>query len=325
MQRQNIPNANIALVAEGEIRMIKGYGFADMTTRTPVNPEAHLFRTGSVSKIFTWTAILQLYERGLVDLDAEINQYLDFELNSRNITEAKSIEPVTLRHLMTHTAGFEDVMDGLFRFEPQPTLKDYLMKNVPARIFLPGKVMAYSNYGTSLAGYIVERVSGQSFEEYVEKNIFQPLSMANSTFYQPVHPWLEEQQITSYRYVDGEFLPGKFEHMPSPAGGLSTTAHDMALFMLARLHSGENSQGRFLKPETIDLMNSIAIQYNPVLAGMSLGLMVSKLNGYQVVQHGGSTSISDAGFYLIPQINTGLFIVYSGGDYAGHIGVSVIL
>jgi CubicO group peptidase (beta-lactamase class C family) len=321
IQSQNIPNAAVALVADGEIRMLKGYGFADMTVRTPINPETHLFRTGSVAKIFTWTAIMQLYQQGLVDLDADINQYLDFGLKSKVIYNTKSNDPITLRRLMTHSAGFEDVLNGLFSFDPQPALKDYLVKNAPARIYPPGTVMAYCNYGTALAGYIVEQVSGLRFEEYVEKNIFQPLGMRNSTFHQPVPSNLENQLVNPYRYVNGEFLPGNFEHMPTPAGGLSTTALDMAMFMMAHLNGGENENGRFLNTETLDQMYSMVMQYHPLLAGMSYGLMVSELNGYGVVQHGGSSSVFDAGFYLVPELNIGLFVVYSGGDYAGHIGV----
>jgi CubicO group peptidase (beta-lactamase class C family) len=321
IRNQNIPNAAIALVADGEIRMMRGYGFADMTTRTPVNAETHLFRTGSVAKIFTWTAIMQLYEQGLVDLETDISHYLDFELKSKKVYKSKDTEPITLRHLMTHSAGFEDVLQGLFSFDPQPVLKEYLVKNVPARIYPPGTVMAYCNYGTALAGYIVEQISGVPFEEYIERNIFQPLGIENSTFQQPVPSKFENQLVTPYRYVNGEFLPGNFEHMPSPAGGLSTSAMDMALFMMAHLNEGENETGRFLNPETLEMMYSPVMQYHPLLAGMSHGLMVSDLNGLRVVQHGGSSSVFDAGFYLVPELNMGVFMVYSGGDYAGHIRV----
>jgi CubicO group peptidase (beta-lactamase class C family) len=321
VENRKIPNAAIALVSTDKIHLLMGYGYADMANKIPVDAEKHLFRTGSVAKIFTWTAIMQLYEKGLLDLDTDINQYLDFELKTKVAYKSKNPEPITLHHLMTHTAGFEDVLNGLFSFDPQPVLKEYLINNAPARIYPPGMVMAYCNYGTSLAGYIVEQVSGLKFEDYVQKNIFQPLGMNNSSFQQPLPAHLENHFVTPYRFVQGQYLGGFFENMPGPAGGLSTTALDMALFMMAHLNGGENETGRFLTSETLAEMYAPVKKYHPALAGMAHGLMVSEINGYQMVQHSGSSSVFDAGFYLLPGLDIGVFIVYSGGDYAGHIGV----
>ncbi len=340
---QNLPNAVAALVSGDEIHLLAGYGFADMDTEEEVDPTRHLFRTGSVAKIFTWTALMQLYEKGLLDLDDDIARHLPSDV-TYPVRFRGDVEPITFRHLMTHTAGFEDVLEDLFMFEPQAPLGEYIRRHRPARIFPAGKVMAYSNYGTALAGYIVERIAEMPFEAYVTRHIFEPLGMDNSTMEQPPHGELADRLVTPYRWVDGRFLPGRFEHMPSPAGGLSITAADMARFLQASLRGGalagnrtaddarvydvENDdnepysnyaqKGRFLGEETLALMHTPLFTHHPLLGGMAYGYKEFRVNGYQIVFHGGSSSVFDAGFYLIPELDLGIFIAYSGGSYSGH-------
>jgi len=317
-ENENIPNAVIALISNDDIHLMQGYGYANMTYKTPVDPEQHLFRVGSISKLFTWAAVMQLYEKGKVDLDEDINNYLDIDLNFKLKYKTDAPEPITLNHLLSHTAGFENILENLFLFTPLPPLHDYLLQRLPARIFPPGEVIAYSNYGSTLAGYIVEQISGMSFEEYVEIHIFEPLGMQNSSFRQPLPDALEERMVNAYRWVDGEFLPGKFEHMPSPAGGISTSALDMALFMKANLNQGENSFGSFMQPETLSKMHSTLFKYHPLVGGMAHGFMECTINGQRILYHGGSSSIFDSGLYLFPDLDAGILIAYSGGDYLGH-------
>ena len=322
MAGQNLPNAVAALVSADEIHFLEGYGYADMETRTEVDPATHLFRTGSVAKIFTWTALMQLSEKGLLDLEEDIQNYLDpaisYPVRYRNGKD----QPITFLHLMTHTAGFEDVLEDLFTFDPQPPLGEYIRRHQPARIFPPGTVMAYSNYGTALAGYIVERVAGMPFEEYLAEHVFSPLGMHRSTMVQPPPEDLAGQLVTPYRWVDDRFLSGRFEHMPSPAGGLSITAADMALFLQANLNGGfldrDGSRGTILKEETLERMFSPLFTHHPLLGGMAHGYKEFSANGYRIIFHGGSSSVFDAGFYLIPDLDLGLFIAYSGGTYSGH-------
>lgn len=320
IEKDHVPNAVIAVVADDEIVFLKGYGFAEWESKEQVDPEKHLFRVGSVSKVFTWTALMQLYEQGKINLDDDINRYLDFEPRYPKHYIGES-QPITIAHLMSHTAGFEDVMQGLFSFSEQPLLRDYVIQHQPARIFPPGEVMGYSNYGTSLAGYIVERVSGMPFEDYIKENVFEPLGMYHSTFRQPLPQELAPRMVTAYRWINDEYHPGNFEFMPVPAGALSLTATDMARFIQAGLNSGENEYGVLLKPETHAQMVSPLKVYNPLVAGMAHGYMHGMMNGQTVIQHGGSTSIFDAGLYLLPDINAGIFIAYSGGKYSGHIGI----
>jgi CubicO group peptidase (beta-lactamase class C family) len=181
LKQDDIGGATVAVVKDGRLLFAKGYGYADVEKKKPVSAQETLFRPGSISKLFTWTAIMQLFEQGKLDLDRDINDYLDFK-----IPEAFG-KPITLKNVMTHTPGFEEQIKDLFSVNPlTPNLGQYLKTHIPARIYPPGTVPAYSNYATAVAGYIVERVSGRPFEEYIAENIFKPLNMTHSTFVQPL-------------------------------------------------------------------------------------------------------------------------------------------
>ena len=172
MKEQHIPNATVSVVSNGKVIFEKGYGYANVENQTRTNPEMTMFRIGSLSKLFTWTAIMQLVERGILDLDTDVNEYLDFEIPSKlEGSNQGDSEPITLHHLMTHTPGFEDYADSIFRLsaDKKPSLNEYVRQYMPARVFPPGEVMAYSNYGTALAGYIVEQVSGMPFSGICRK------------------------------------------------------------------------------------------------------------------------------------------------------------
>jgi CubicO group peptidase (beta-lactamase class C family) len=177
----DIAGATISVVKDGKLMFAKGYGYADIAAKRPVSPDNTLFRPGSIGKLFTWTAIMQLVEKGKIDLDADVNSYIDFK-----IPEPFG-RPVTVRNLMTHTPGFEESIKELIVERPEDL--DYgrwLKTNIPRQIFPPGTVPAYSNYGASLGGYIVERVSGEPFVDYVDNHIFKPLGMTRSTYRQPL-------------------------------------------------------------------------------------------------------------------------------------------
>src|SRR6266513_907814 len=170
LRNRNIAGAVVSVVKDGQVLFQKGYGYADVEEKKLVLPDQTLFRPGSISKLFTATAVMQLVEQGKLDLDRDVNDYLDFPIPK---TYPK---PVTLRQLLTHTAGFEDTLKNLFVAHESDLklLRAYLVNQMPARIFPPGKVPSYSNYGFTLAGYIVERVSGERFERYIENHILKP-------------------------------------------------------------------------------------------------------------------------------------------------------
>ena len=141
-----------------------------------MDPATTLFRPGSVSKLFTWTAVMQLVEQGKLDLDRDVNAYLDFKI------PPAFGKPITLRNCMTHTAGFEEVGKNLFSDDSVHILSNetFVKEWTPERIYPPGQVPAYSNYATALAGYIVQRVSGEPFEDYIDHHIFEPLGMKHA-------------------------------------------------------------------------------------------------------------------------------------------------
>ena len=167
----DIAGAVVVVVKDGSVLLQKGYGYEDVEKQVPVDPARTLFRPGSVSKLFTWTSIMQLVEAGKLDLDADVNKYLkDFQVASTYP------QPVTLRNIMTHTSGFEDGGVGyLFaeKAEDLLPLGEWVAKHEPARVRPPttdwadGTHASYSNWATALAGHIVEIISGQSFDDYV--------------------------------------------------------------------------------------------------------------------------------------------------------------
>ncbi|WP_157087633.1 serine hydrolase domain-containing protein [Oceanobacillus damuensis] len=324
MEKSHIPNATVSVVSDGKVIFEKGYGHANLEDQKMVDAEKTMFRMGSVSKLFTWTAVMQLVEQGSLDLKTDINEYLDFEIPSKlkggGLREA---EPITLFHLMTHTPGFEDYADSIFKLSADQLLplREYVREYMPARVFPPGEVTAYSNYGTALAGYIVEQVSGLPFPEYVERNIYEPLEMKQSTFRQPLSEELSSNMVQAYRFVDGEYRKGDFEFVPGPAGGMSSTATDMAKFMIAYLQGGKNENGRILEERTVQQMFKQQFTQHPELDGMTLGFMEKTINNERVLFHGGSTTLFDTGVYLFPDKNVGLFISYSGSNYLTHTDI----
>ena len=318
MHENNIVGVTLSMVQDGEIILMKGYGYADREKGTPVDPAKTLFRPGSTSKLFTWTAIMQLVEQGKLDLDADINDYIDFEIPAYLYGTGNSmkLEPVTLHHLLTHTPGFEDQGADLFVLsaEEMLSLEGYLKTHIPARVFPPGEVMAYSNYGTALAGYIVERVSGQSFAEYIEENIFYPLGMLHSTFRQPLPQNLSPQMAEAYKFSNGQYHKGSFEYIAAlPAGSMSSTAEDMAKFMITHLQNGQLDNIRILEAATAQEMHRQHFTHHPLQDGMAYGFIEQTINGRRLITHGGNTFLFATGCYLLPEESTGLLVSYNGG------------
>ncbi|TYT25932.1 serine hydrolase [Luteimonas viscosa] len=314
----DIAGAVVVVVKDGQVLVQKGYGHSDLATRAPVDPEATLFRPGSVSKLFTWTAVMQLVEQGRLDLDADVNQYLDFELPAHDGT------PVTLRQIMTHTTGFEEQIRALITAsEDEITpLGEALKHWVPERIHAPGTTPAYSNYATALAGYIVERVSGESFDDYLDRHIFQPLGMAHSSFRQPLPPALLAQMSKGYsRASDGK--PQDYEFISlAPAGSLAATGSDMARFMIAHLEGGAYGDARILEADTVRTMHTTGQASVGPLNRMMLGFYETSVNGHRAISHGGDTQWFHSDLQLFPDDGIGLFVSMnsSGRDGAtGHI------
>jgi CubicO group peptidase (beta-lactamase class C family) len=306
LERENIAGAAVLVVKDGAIFFAKGYGYSDVEKKSPVTVDATLFRPGSISKLFTWTAVMQLVEQGKLDLDRDINEYLDFKI------PPKFGKPITLRNLMTHTPGFEEQVKDLIQEEgaPMATLKQHLVDHIPERIFPPGTTPAYSNYGASLAGYIVERVSGRPFNDYVAENIFKPLGMSRSTFVQPLPADLKPMMSNGYRTGSGKSKP--FEIIEeAPAGALAATASDLSRFMIAHLQNGKFENAQILRPETAAQMHSRQFGLVPALNGMCLGFYEESRNGHRIIGHGGDTIYFHSDLHLMPDSGLGFLVLYN--------------
>ena len=312
----DIAGATVSVVKDGKLLFAKGYGYADVQKKQPVSPQDTLFRPGSISKLFTWTAVMQLFEQGKLDLDRDVNEYLDFK-----IPDAFGA-PVTLKNILTHTPGFEEQVKDLFSATAaSPNLGEYLKTHIPARIYPPGTVPAYSNYATGLAGYIVERVSGRPFEDYVEENILKPLNMTHSTFKQPLPAGLAPLMSSGYRL--GSDQPGQFEVVTAfPAGSLSSSATDMAQFMIAHLQDGQLGGARILKPETVKLMHSRLFALDDAANAMCYGFYEENRNGQRIIGHGGDTIYFHSDLHLVLDQKVGFFISYNSAGKSGGLGDS---
>jgi len=314
LQRGDIAGGAIVVVKDGKVLFAQGYGYADLKTRMPVSPTTTLFRIGSVSKLFTWTAVMQLVEQHKLDLDRDINAYLDFKVPPR------FGKPITLRDLMTHTAGFEDTTRDLLPATPAGVdLGRYLKAHIPARIFPPGRIVAYSNYGAGLAGYIVERASGQPLDAYIQRHILAPLDMRHSTFTQPLPANLAPLLAKGYVSAsDGK--PKPFELVnPAPAGAMTASALDMANFMIAQLQDGRSGDAQILQPRTAALMHSSQYTAAPGLNGMDLGFYEENRNGQRIIGHGGDTIVFHSDLHLLLDANVGIFMAFNSAGKHGAV------
>ncbi|PZR72621.1 MAG: serine hydrolase [Chthoniobacterales bacterium] len=315
LQRGDIAGAVVAVVKDGQVMLSKGYGYADVAGRKPVDPASTLFRAGSVSKLFTWTAVMQMVEQGKIDLDADINTYLDLKIPERNG------KPITMRNLMTHTPGFDENARALITSDPKEFLPlDQALKHwIPPRVTDAGSTPAYSNYGAALAGYIVQRLSGLSFDDYIEQKIFAPLGMTHGTFRQPLPERLQADMSKGYKLGSGDPKPFEIISVP-PAGSLSISGSDMARFMIAHLQNGQFESGRILKEETAVKMHSTAAEGIAPLNQMLLGFYQNNINGRRVITHAGDTEWFHSELNLLPDNGVGLYLSVNSQGKEGAAG-----
>jgi CubicO group peptidase (beta-lactamase class C family) len=307
LEQGDIAGAVVMVVKNGAILLEKGYGYADVKNKVPMDPQQTLMGVGSVSKLFTWTAVMQLVEQGKLNLDRNVNDYLDFK-----IPDAFG-KPITLRDLMTHTAGFEEMLKQYTTAGSVPrSLEEYLNAiPVPKRIYPPGTVPAYSNYGANLAGYIVQRISGEPFSSYIEHHILNPLGMRRSTFRRPPPPLLLNDLAKNYGLASsGEPLPANAndpEPVEMPAGGFVSTADDMSRFMVAHLNDGRFENAQILAPETSQLMHATAFVPIAGAQGITLGFFRNDTNDHRIIAHDGDLSGFHTDLELLLDDGVGFF------------------
>lgn len=324
MKENHSPSGVVMVMKDGEIIFAKGYGYIDVEQRIPVDPVTSLFRPGSISKLFTWVSVMQLVEQGKLDLDADVNDYL----TTFKIEDTWPGQPVTLRHIMTHTPGWEDgglgylIIDDESRIMP---LAESLEKYQPDRINPPGTHTSYSNYGTALAGLIVANVSGLSFNDYLQQNIFDVLGMQHSSFEEPLPEHLAGNMAKAYKYNAGtdSYEEMNYEIISNfgPAGAMAVSAYDMSLFARALLNGGAYDGRRILQPQTLQKMLDEGFAHDDRVRGMGLGFIERRFgpDGFDNFGHDGGTTIFLSHFGLSLKENFMLFSSFSGpGGGATH-------
>lgn len=317
MDSQHIPAAAVGIVSGGDVVLAKGYGYADREKRTPIDAGSSVLLLGSVAKLFVWTAVMQLVEAGRLDLDADVNRYLRGVFS----VPATYPQPITLRHLMMHTAGFEE---GGPSYVTEATLsgaesvRDSLARHMPRRVRPPGEVSSYSNYGVELAGFIVEQASGQPFALYAQRHIFGPLGMLHASMEERIPESLAAFRVKAYERANGVFVHAEDDlvgglRLPGSATG---TVIGMTHFMLAHLQEGEYSGVRILNAATAQAMHRVEFQGDTRLPGMTLGFYELRINGLRVIAHAGDTLHFHNLVYLVPEKGFGVFASYIGNN--GH-------
>ena len=315
MEEKHIAGAAVSVVKDGKLFFAKGYGYADLENGIPVDPEQTVFRIGSVTKLFTWTAVMQLAEQGMLDLEADINTYLDFRIPDTYP------QPITLKHLLSHTAGFEDLRYELAvsKSGEQAAVREWLVRHLPGRVRPPGDVAAYSNYGASLAGYIVARVSGKPYEQYIQEHILDPLGMVHSTAQLPLPADLLAHATVGYMYKDGAIqvfpkLKGPLAMVPD--GGMQASATDIARFMIAHLQNGRyrdaaTAERRILDESTAQQMHTTLYRHDARILGTAYGFFDFSDNVQRTIGHSGEAEPMNSLLLLLPNQNLGVFVTYN--------------
>jgi CubicO group peptidase (beta-lactamase class C family) len=318
LEHADIAGAVVAVVKDGKLLFAKGYGYSDYEKKVPVSPENALFRPGSISKLFTWTSVMQLVEQGKLDLDRDVNTYIDFKV------PATFGKPTTLRDIMTHRPGLEETIKDLFVGSEKDLrpIAQYLPAHLPKQIYPPGTIPAYSNYATTLAAYVVQRVSGEPFEDYVEAHVIKPLGMAHATFRQPLPDALKPLMSSGYQLASGGAKTFEFVEV-APAGSLSASAESMTHFMIAHLQNGRYGSVQILKPETAVQMHQRQQGWPASMNAMALGFYEESRNGQRIIGHGGDTQWFHSDLHLLLDANVGFFVSYNsaGKDDVSPRGV----
>ena len=284
MKEQNVPGCGIAIVKDTSILFSKGYGYADLENKKPFDPDKTLFRTASVCKVVVATVLMQLKEKNLIDLNADINKYLKkFKIKD------KFGKPITAANLLTHTPGFDDFYIGKSSRSEKDAmpLGEFLKKHLPERIVPPGEVFIYSNLGMALAAFLVEEITGKDFEQYAIENLFLPLDMNKSSF--RVKEKYRDDIYKGYVYLNGKQNEFPFDFINDyPAGQMLTTINEFSNFMIMHLNEGLFNGKQILDSLYVDEMQSVRFTHHPKLhSAFGYGFFIDEVNGTKLLSHNG--------------------------------------
>lgn len=302
MTDRYVAGAAVAVVHEGRVVYQEGFGRREVFRELPVEADRTIWRIGSITKVLTGVAVMQLVDRGLIDLDADVNTYLrDFKV------AATFGQPVRVRHLLTHTAGFDQIGLGrhVTRAEDVRPLGDFLRENL-IRIRPPDEVTTYDTYAITLAGHLVEQVSGLTYEEYLRRHVFEPLGMHRSGITIP--PALTADVAVGYGFA-GEWEPARWEFMNTdPASTVNATVSDMARFAIMLLEGGRYNGKQVLSPQSVRGMLSRQFTNHPDQPGYGFTFFEDRSLGVPGFSHGGSMTGYASFLFLVPEHRLGIFV-----------------
>lgn len=321
MGREHVAGVTVSVVQNGQVLLKKGYGFAGLAPQRRVDPDRTLFRVGSISKTFTWIALMKEVEAGRINLDRPVNLYLPEKVRVR---DQGFPEDLLVRHLMDHSPGFEDrALGHLFEanYNRVRPLDVYLRQERPRRVRAPGKLSSYSNYGAALAGQAVVYVTGKPFERQIEEQILLPLGLSHTTFREPHQPKkglpgpppaaIAGDFSDAYRWTGTGYEKRGFEYIGqiAPAGSASSTAGDMARYMLMLLGNGQLNGVSIYGSRSAQAFRTPLRATPNGVNGWAHGFMVYDLpGGYRGYGHGGATIFFHSNMVVIPQLDLGIFI-----------------
>ena len=312
---KTVPGACVVISEHDNTVFAKGYGFADLENNTAIDPETTVFEWGSISKTFVWVSVMQLVEDRKIDLETDIRTYLPDGF----LKNLRFAEPVTLLHLMNHTAGFEEELLDLRYYSASEEIpfKEVLSAHQPKQVYPPGTVSAYSNYGAALAALIVEEASGQSYKDYIKEHILLPLGMTHTSvgpFWMDVDGLLDHK-AKGYSYTGKGFRREDEMHLRMyPAGAMNGTAADLLLFAewLAKA-PGEETR-LFKSPETKErLFKETWCSYG-ANAGLSHGFW-QYANHPGILGHEGGTYGFKTQFWVEPEAERAILILTNVEEY----------
>lgn len=335
-QRDRINGVTVGILRGDQPVLVRGYGFATLDPLTPVDPARHLFRIASVTKTFTYVAAMQLVEQGRLSLDDPVNDRLPERLK---VPDDGFSEPIRVRHLLTHTAGYEDLALGhLLVRDPSEVLPadEYLVRHRPRRVRPPGREAVYSNYSVALLGAVIAHVSGMRFEDYADRHLFGPLGMARTTLREPglrddraLDGPLAADLATGFARAAGGFVARPFEHgaQVAAAGGAASTAPDMLRFAAALLGDGSVDGGRILWPEANAQLRALSFANAEGMNGLAHGFITDRIGKHDTFGHGGATLYFHSNLMLVPSLDLAVFIstnTATGRRFAAEFPVRLV-
>ena len=311
MREEHIPGAVFIFVQNGKIIVNRGFGYANLEDKQPVNAGKTIFPIGSISKVFTATAFVQLADSNKIDLNADVNLYL----KKLKVPEAFG-QPITGKHLLSHTSGLDEIRPGTQAQSENVILPLHeFLKDRLTRVHPPGLITSYSTYGITLAGLLVEDISGVSYETYLNRNIWKPLQMNRTHISTPRD--MAGDLAMAYAVENDAPIKVPYEwYHTTPASSIRSTSNDMGNFIIAHLQCGEFQGDRILSAPAACEMHRTQSTTHPKMPGWTYGFQEDDTNGLRILEHGGDIAGFASLLVLLPDENTGFFVVHhiEGGN-----------